>query len=79
MSNAKKDANLEALGEQIRGVRKSKGLSQEQLAFQADVDRSYMGGIERGTRNVSFLSLVKIADCLGCDIATFTQNIPPKK
>jgi transcriptional regulator with XRE-family HTH domain len=72
----KKDKHLIELGNQIRELRKSKGLSQEQLALQAEVDRSYVGGIERGERNVSFLTLVKIAECLDCDIAKFTKHIP---
>ena len=72
----KKDSNLIELGSQIREIRKSKGLSQEQLALQAEVDRSYVGGIERGERNVSFLTLVRIAECLECDVATFTKQIP---
>lgn len=72
----KKDKHLIELGSQIRELRKSKGFSQEQLAFQAEVDRSYVGGIERGERNVSFLTLVKIADCLGYDVAKFTKGIP---
>lgn len=72
----RKDKYLIELGNQIRELRKSKGLSQEQLALQAEVDRSYIGGIERGERNVSFLTLVKIALCLGCDIAKFTKRIP---
>ena len=72
----KKDKNLIELGNQIRDLRKAIGLSQEQLALQAEVDRSYVGGIERGERNVSFLTLVKIAECLDCDIAKFTKNIP---
>ena len=71
-----KDKHLKELGNQIRFLRKSKGLSQERLAFQAEVDRSYVGGIERGERNVSFLTLVKIANCLGCDVAKFTKGIP---
>lgn len=72
----KKDKHLIALGNQIRELRKLKGLSQEQLALQAEVDRSYVGGIERGERNVSFLTLVKIADCLECDVAKFSKGIP---
>ncbi len=71
-----KDKHLIELGNQIRLLRKSKGLSQEQLAFQAEVDRSYVGGIERGERNVSFLTLVKIAYCLGSDVSKFTKGIP---
>jgi len=79
MKNGKYPDNrkyLIALGNQIREKRKESGLTQEQLAFDADVDRSYIGGIERGERNVSFLTLVKIADCLGCDVSKFTKGIP---
>lgn len=72
----KKNIHLIELGNQIRDLRKEKGLSQEQLAFRAEIDRSYLGGIERGERNVSFLTLVKIAQCLGCAVATFSKNIP---
>lgn len=72
----KKNQNLIVLGDRIRKIRKSKGLSQEQLAFNANVDRSYVGGIERGERNISFLTLTKIAKCLDCDIAAFTKGIP---
>jgi len=75
----KKNKYLEELGNLIREVRKHKRLSQEQLALQAEVDRSYIGGIERGERNVSFLTLVKIANCLGCDVAKFTKGIPSDK
>lgn len=75
----KKNKNLIELGNQIRLLRKLKGLSQEQLALQAEVDRSYIGGIERGERNVSFLTLIKIAECLKCDIAKFTKGIPYDK
>jgi transcriptional regulator with XRE-family HTH domain len=64
------------LGLNIREVRKSKALSQEQLALQAGIDRSYIGGIERGERNVSFLTLVKLAECLNCDVSTFTNAMP---
>jgi transcriptional regulator with XRE-family HTH domain len=72
----KKDKNLVRLGDQIREARKAEGLSQEALALKAGVDRSYVGGIERGERNVSFLTLIKIAECLGCDLSDFTKGIP---
>jgi len=71
-----KDKDLVRLGIQIRALRKEKGLSQEEFALKAEVDRSYIGGIERGERNVSFLTLVKIANCLDCDVARFTKDIP---
>ena len=73
---AKKNKYLIKLGEHIRDARKAKGLSQEHLALQAEIDRSYVGGIERGERNVSFLNLVKIATCLECDVSKFTKGIP---
>jgi transcriptional regulator with XRE-family HTH domain len=61
----KKSKYLVELGKRIKTIRTEKGLSQEQLALKADVDRSYMGGIERGERNVTFLTLVKIVSALG--------------
>lgn len=72
----KKNKHLVKLGQQIRQARKAKDLSQEALALLADIDRSYMGGIERGERNVSFLTLVKLATYLDCSVSTFTMNIP---
>jgi len=75
----KKEKELVRLGNNIRLSRKSKGLSQEQLALGADIDRSYVGGIERGERNVSLLTLVKIARCLECDLAELTEGIPSNK
>ena len=74
-----KNSYLIKLGLQIRERRKIKDISQEELALLADVDRSYIGGIERGERNVSLLTLVKIAACLGCNISDFTKGIPHDK
>jgi transcriptional regulator with XRE-family HTH domain len=59
------------VGSNIRKLRVAKGLSQERLAFAANIDLTYMGGIERGKRNPSLLVLVGIADALGCDPADF--------
>lgn len=56
---------LVGLGVAIRAARKVKGLSQEALAELADIDRSYMGGIERGEHNIAIINLLKIADALG--------------
>lgn len=56
---------LVSLGTAIRAARKAKGLSQEALAALADIDRSYMGGIERGEHNLAIMNLLKIADALG--------------
>jgi transcriptional regulator with XRE-family HTH domain len=49
------------LGRAVRAARKERGLSQEALADAAGVDRSHMGKIERGERNVTLLNVAKIA------------------
>lgn len=58
------DRKLLKLGQAIRAERKAAGLSQEALADAAGIDRSHMGKIERGERNVTLLNVAKIADAL---------------
>jgi transcriptional regulator with XRE-family HTH domain len=53
------------LGENVRRVRRERALTQEQLAFEAQIDLTYLGGIERGRRNPSLLVMARIADALG--------------
>ena len=55
---------LISLGEAIRRTRIGAGLSQEILAADAELDRSYMGGVERGEHNLSLINLCKIASAL---------------
>lgn len=59
------DQILVTLGIAIRAIRTDQGVSQEALANSAILDRSYMGGIERGEHNLTVMNLVKIADQLG--------------
>lgn len=59
---------LKALGRAIRGARDVFSISQEALAHQAGIDRSHMGKIERGERNVTALNLLRIADALGVTV-----------
>lgn len=59
------DPALVAIGETIRRLRLEKGLSQEGLAHAVGLDRSYMGGIERGEHNVAVMNLMRIAYQLG--------------
>ncbi|PRE93272.1 MULTISPECIES: helix-turn-helix domain-containing protein [Burkholderia] len=58
--------HLVRLGLAIRSTRKQLALSQEALADLAGIDRSHMGKIERGERNVSLLNVVRIAHALEC-------------
>jgi transcriptional regulator with XRE-family HTH domain len=55
---------LIAFGRRVRELRKQKGLSQEALALECDLDRTYIGGVERGERNVSLINIHKIAKAL---------------
>jgi transcriptional regulator with XRE-family HTH domain len=59
---------LASLGERVRGRRKELGLSQEALADLAGIDRSHMGKIERGERNVTVLNVERIATALQVDV-----------
>lgn len=54
-----------AFGEAIRQIRGEIGLSQESLAEVCDLDRTYISGIERGSRNPSLTNILKIATALG--------------
>ena len=60
---------LSDLGERIRRLRKDRGLSQQGLASQANVDRSYLSAVENGKQNVSFATLKGISDALDVGIA----------
>lgn len=65
---------LVSLGSAIRAARKAKGLSQEALAELANIDRSYMGGIERGEHNLAIMNLLKIADALGIKASVLLEQ-----
>lgn len=65
MNEARERKIQKYFGERVREIRKLKGLSQEGLALASELDRSYIGGVERGERNISLLNIQKIADALG--------------
>jgi len=55
---------LKSFGKHVKNIRLSQKVSQEELALQADLDRTYISGIERGLRNVSLINIVKLANAL---------------
>ena len=65
---------LLALGESVRHYRIQAGLSQEALALGADVDRSYVGGIERGEHNVAVINLLKLAGTLDVSLTVLMKK-----
>ena len=66
---------LKKVGSNIRHTRNEKGLSQESLALAADLDRSYVGGVERGERNISIVNLQKIAEALDTPLAQLLKGL----
>jgi transcriptional regulator with XRE-family HTH domain len=57
------------LGSNVHRLRRQKGMTQEELAFEAEIDLTYMGGIERGKRNPSLLVMARIAKALSIPLA----------
>ncbi|MBD2137025.1 helix-turn-helix transcriptional regulator [Anabaena sp. FACHB-1237] len=66
---------LNALGYLVRQHRTELGISQEELGLRANLDRTYISGIERGVRNPSLTALVSLADGLGISVSVMLQNL----
>ena len=75
----KKDSTKQAFGACVRRARLRAGLSQEGLADRCDLDRTYIGGVERGERNPSLTSLAKVAAGLGITLSELFADMPPRK
>ena len=60
---------LKTLGQRVRILRQEMGLSQEQFALRADMDRTYLAGIENGKRNITVKMAQKLADTFGITLS----------
>ncbi|MGK7887037.1 MAG: helix-turn-helix domain-containing protein [Crocosphaera sp.] len=63
------------LGNNIKQLRTSLGLSQEQLAEKAGLHRTYVGAVERGERNVSLDNIIAISRALGVSASTLLKDV----
>jgi len=64
---------LKALGNRIRSLRTGLGLSQEEFAAVCELDRTYISGVERGLRNISFINLYAIASKLDMPLSQLLE------
>ena len=73
----KEERLLISFGERVRSLRHSSGLSQDALADVCGLDRTYVGGIERGERNPSLRNIARLALALGVSLAELLQGVSP--
>lgn len=67
--------SLTCFGQTVRKLRGVSGFTQERLADKADVDPTYISGIERGVRNPTLLILVRLAKALGVPLSELCKDI----
>lgn len=72
---AKSDDVLKRFGKRIRQLRKERGLSQEAFAAQCGLDRTYMGGIERGERNLGLKNVASLAKALSLSLDELFRGV----
>lgn len=67
--------DLEIVGKTIRQLREAIGISQEELAYRAGLHRTYIGGVERGERNLGVENLIRIARALEVSPTALLENV----
>lgn len=68
---------LETVAFNLRRIRVAKGVSQDDLALSSNVERAYVGHIERGKKNPTLLTLDKLAKALDCRVGDFFEEVDP--
>ena len=63
------------VGKRIREIREKGEMSQKDLAYSSDLDRSYIASVESGQRNISIVNLEKIANSLGVSLSELFKGI----
>jgi transcriptional regulator with XRE-family HTH domain len=71
----KTDLVAKSLGKRVRALRTARGWSQERLAEEAGMHRTYMWGIEQGTRNPSLRHLSRLSDALGVPLQSIFEEL----
>ena len=71
------DRTLAAFGRNVARIRSQLGLSQDELAEKADLDRTYVSGIERGLRNPGIKAVLRIARALGASPGDLCRGVEP--
>lgn len=74
MISAMEDVQVR-FGRRVRVLRKQRGLSQEALSFEANLDRSYVGQVERGERNISIDNMAKFARALKVKLSVLLEDV----
>ena len=64
----------EKIGQRIKAIREEKELSQKDIAYAADLDRSYIASVENGKRNISIVNIEKIAHALKVSVSVFFND-----
>jgi transcriptional regulator with XRE-family HTH domain len=66
---------LTSFGQNVRRLRDASGLTQERLADKADLDPTYISGIERGVRNPTLLIISRLAKALGVPLSELCRGV----
>jgi transcriptional regulator with XRE-family HTH domain len=74
---ASRDRTLTSFGRNVARIRNNCGLSQDKLAEKAELDRTYVSGIERGVRNPGIKTVLRIANALSVSIADLCDGVEP--